>query len=136
MRHQRDEGDSVVFISHKLREVLAIADRITVMRQGKNVKTLDRSEADVDTITKLMIGGDVPAVKRKRTEAGETVMEVGGAHRRDDRGEDAVRDLSLNPRRRRDRRRRRGDRQRPARAHRGARGVALAERREDQDRRQ
>ncbi len=80
MRQQRDGGDSVVFISHKLREVLAIADRITVMRQGKNVKTLDRAEADVDTITKLMIGGDVPAVRRKRAEAGETVIEVGGAH--------------------------------------------------------
>ena len=95
MREQRDAGESVVFISHKLNEVLAIADRITVMRQGKKVKTLERSEADVDTITKLMIGGEVPKVSRKKGEAGETVMEIEGLTVRDDRGEDAVRDLSL-----------------------------------------
>jgi ABC-type uncharacterized transport system ATPase subunit len=95
MRRQRDARESVVFISHKLREVLAIADRITVMRQGKNVKTLERSEADVDTITKLMIGGEVPAISRQQGEAGETVMEVEGLTVEDDRGEQAVHDISL-----------------------------------------
>ena len=95
MRRQRDEGDSVVFISHKLREVLAIADRITVMRQGKNIKTLDRSEADVDTITRLMIGGDVPTANRTRTDPGGNVMEVERLTVQDDRGEDAVHNLSL-----------------------------------------
>jgi ABC-type uncharacterized transport system ATPase subunit len=95
IRRQRDEGESVVFISHKLREVLAIADRITVMRQGRNVKTLDRSEADVDTITRLMIGGEVPTTSRTKAEAGGAVMEVAGVTVRDDRGEIAVHDLSL-----------------------------------------
>ncbi len=95
MRDQREAGESVVFISHKLREVLAIADRITVMRQGRNVKTLERSEADVDTITALMIGGDVPKVSRKKSTPGKTVLEVEGLTVADDRGEDAVRDLSL-----------------------------------------
>jgi len=95
MREQRDAHESVVFISHKLREVLAIAGRITVIRQGKNVKTLDRSEADVDTIIQLMIGGDVPAVSRKTSTVGETVMEVEGLSVRDDRGEEAVHDVSL-----------------------------------------
>jgi simple sugar transport system ATP-binding protein len=95
MREQRDSGESVVFISHKLREVLAIADRITVMRQGKNVQTLERAEADVDTITKLMIGGDVPAVSRGKRQAGDTVLKVQGLTVQDDRGEEAVRDLSV-----------------------------------------
>jgi general nucleoside transport system ATP-binding protein len=95
MREQRDAGETVVFISHKLREVLAIADRITVMREGKNVKTLERSEADVDTITKLMIGGEVPRVSRKKGEAGDTVLEVEGLRVKDDRGQEAVRDVSL-----------------------------------------
>jgi general nucleoside transport system ATP-binding protein len=95
MREQRDANESVVFISHKLREVLAIADRITVMRQGKNVRTLDRSEADVDTIIELMIGGSVPAVSRKASATGQTVMEVTGLTVRDDRGADAVHDVSL-----------------------------------------
>jgi general nucleoside transport system ATP-binding protein len=95
IRSRRDEGESVVFISHKLREVLAIADRITVMRRGKNVKTLERSEADVDTITRLMIGGELPTASRTKTDAGATVMEVEGLTVNDDRGEHAVRDLSL-----------------------------------------
>jgi simple sugar transport system ATP-binding protein len=95
VRQQRDARDSVVFISHKLREVLAIADRITVMRHGKNVKTLERSEADVDTIIELMIGGDVPTVSRKKSAVGDSVMEVTGLSVRDDRGEVAVHDVSL-----------------------------------------
>ena len=95
VRQQRDAGESVVFISHKLNEVLAIADRITVMRHGKNVGTLERSEADVDKITNLMIGGEVPAIRRKKHERGETVMEVAGLSVSDDRGEVAVRDISL-----------------------------------------
>ena len=95
VRQQRDAGESVVFISHKLNEVLAIADRITVMRAGKNVGTLERSEADVDKITSLMIGGDVPGIDRKKREAGDTVLEAGGLTVSDDRGEVAVRDLSL-----------------------------------------
>ena len=65
------------------------------MRHGKNVKTLERSEADVDVITKLMIGGEVPKASRKKADAGDTVMEVDRLTVRDDRGQDAVRDLSL-----------------------------------------
>jgi ABC-type uncharacterized transport system ATPase subunit len=95
MRQQRDAGESVVFISHKLPEALAIADRITVMRQGKNVKTLERSEADVDVITNLMIGRAVPAIKREKSAPGEKVLEAEGLTVEDDRGEEAVRDLSL-----------------------------------------
>ncbi len=95
MRERRDTGGTIVFISHKLPEVLAIADRITVMRQGKNVRTLERSEADVDTITNLMIGGAVPTVSRTKSAAGKTVMEVEGLSVEDDRGQVAVRDLSL-----------------------------------------
>src|SRR5262245_16427909 len=95
MRAQRDAGETVVFISHKLREVLAIADRITVMRQGKNVETLERSDADVEGITKLMIGGEVPQVSRTKGEAGDEVLAVEGLTVRDDRGQEAVRDVSL-----------------------------------------
>jgi ABC-type uncharacterized transport system ATPase subunit len=95
VREQRDARESVVFISHKLGEVLAIADRITVMRQGRNVKTLDRSEADVDTIIGLMIGGDVPAVSRRKSAVGQSVMQVAGLSVRDDRDEEAVHDVSL-----------------------------------------
>jgi simple sugar transport system ATP-binding protein len=95
VRRQRDANESVVFISHKLREVLAIADRITVMRQGKKVKTLERADADVETIVELMVGGEVPSITRRTSKAGEPVMHVEGLSVLDDRGEEAVHDLSL-----------------------------------------
>lgn len=52
------EGRSVVFISHKLAEVLSVADRITVLRDGRAQRTLVRSEADEDLLARLMVGDD------------------------------------------------------------------------------
>jgi simple sugar transport system ATP-binding protein len=53
------EGRSVIFISHKLEEVLEISDRITVMRKGKVISTLNRGEADQARLAKMMVGRDV-----------------------------------------------------------------------------
>ncbi len=50
------EGMSVVFITHKLREVLSVCDRITVLREGESVLTLDRKEAAVEAFVKAMVG--------------------------------------------------------------------------------
>ena len=126
VRELRSSGGTVVFISHKLPEVLAIADRITVMRQGRNVATVERSEASVERLTELMIGGEVPAPTRAPREPGAVVLEAEGLTVRDDRGLPAVRDVSLNLAAGRGRRHRRGDRQRPARALRGARRASAA----------
>lgn len=95
MRSQRDDGETVVFISHKLPEVLAISDRITVMRGGKKIETLPRAEADLETITELMVGGEVPKISRKKRSSGNVVLRVEGLTVKDDRDQDAVRDLSM-----------------------------------------
>ncbi|MFN8161744.1 MAG: ABC transporter ATP-binding protein [Solirubrobacterales bacterium] len=95
MREQRDAGETVVFISHKLPEVLEISDRLTVMRQGKTVKTLDRSEADVEVITGLMIGRDVPAISRERRGGERVVLEAEDLTVEDDRGQVALHGVSL-----------------------------------------
>ncbi len=95
MRELRDDGGTVVFISHKLREALAIADRITVMRQGRLVRTLERSEANVDLVAELMVGGEVPKVIRSGSVSGKTVLDAQHVTVLDDRGLPAVRDLSL-----------------------------------------
>ena len=52
----RDSGVSIVYVSHKLDELLRISDRITVLRDGRLVDTLSRADADQDTIVRLMIG--------------------------------------------------------------------------------
>lgn len=53
----KTDGKAVIFISHKLREVLAVADRITVMRRGKSVATHARSNVDANLLASLMTGG-------------------------------------------------------------------------------
>ena len=61
------EGLSVIFISHKLREVLAFSDRIAVLRHGVKVGEMATSEADERAIARMMVGADTPKVDRART---------------------------------------------------------------------
>lgn len=73
----RADGKSIVFISHKLKEVMEISDRITVMRQGKYVATVNKSEASIPELAKMMVGREVFLnIKHKETEAGEVVLKV------------------------------------------------------------
>ncbi|MDR2476462.1 MAG: sugar ABC transporter ATP-binding protein [Treponema sp.] len=69
IRYLKAEGVSVIFISHRLEEVLAITDRITVMRDGKVVDTVNTAEVNIDNIVKMMVGRDItqkyPKVKAK-----------------------------------------------------------------------
>jgi ribose transport system ATP-binding protein len=76
-------GQAVLFISHRLDEVLAVADRITVIRDGKRVATVSRSEATRDTLVELMVGGDVPRVDHSAapdsgTDAAVTIRNLSG----------------------------------------------------------
>jgi general nucleoside transport system ATP-binding protein len=56
LRRLKEQGRTIVFISHKLREVEAIADRVTVMRAGKVVATLERGSIDLGRMVELMVG--------------------------------------------------------------------------------
>jgi general nucleoside transport system ATP-binding protein len=90
------EGMSVIFISHKLKEVLEIADRVTVLRRGKKIETLPREAATTETLARLMVGREVLLrVEKKPAEPGEPLLRVEGLSARDERGLDAVRDVSL-----------------------------------------
>jgi ABC-type uncharacterized transport system ATPase subunit len=90
------EGMSVIFISHKLKEVLEIADRITVLRRGKKIETLPREGASTETLARLMVGREVLLrVKKKPSEPGEALLRVQGLSARDERGLDAVRDVTF-----------------------------------------
>ena len=90
------EGVSVIFISHKLREVLDIADRVTVLRRGVKVGTVDAEGATEASLAKLMVGRDVLfRVAKEETKAGEPILEVEDLEAEDDRGLPALRGLSL-----------------------------------------
>ncbi len=75
----KDKGKSVVFISHKLKEVCRISDRVTVLRKGKIVGTLDKAAINVERLAKMMVGRDVPApLVEKRQSKGKTILQVEG----------------------------------------------------------
>ncbi|MFQ5409689.1 MAG: ATP-binding cassette domain-containing protein, partial [Anaerolineales bacterium] len=59
MRSLTDQGKSIIFITHKLREVLEVADRITVIRRGKVIGTTTPAEADRNKLAEMMVGREV-----------------------------------------------------------------------------
>jgi len=76
-RQLRDEGRALMFISHRFEEVFDLCDRITVMRDGAFIATVDRDSTSVPEIVKMMVGRDVNELFPKMTaEIGETVLEV------------------------------------------------------------
>jgi ABC-type uncharacterized transport system ATPase subunit len=96
LRALRDEGTSIIFISHKLREVLDIADRVTVLRRGKKIATVDVEGATEASLAKLMVGRDVLfRLDKEATKPAGPVLEVVDLVVEDDRGLAAVDGLSL-----------------------------------------
>jgi general nucleoside transport system ATP-binding protein len=90
------EGMSIIFISHKLREVLDIAERITVLRRGKKIDTVAREGATEESLARLMVGREVLLrVDKRPPEPGETLLLVENLSVFDERGLEAVRDVSL-----------------------------------------
>ncbi len=91
-----DEGLSIVFITHKLEEVMAVADRILVMRDGRLVGETTPSETDMVGLARMMVGRDVVLRVEKEVQArGQTVLTVEDLHVRDDRGLEAVKGVSF-----------------------------------------
>ena len=96
LRSLQAEGKSIIFISHKLGEVLAIADRITVLRRGKTIETVPREGATEEGLARLMVGRDVLLrVEKKPAEPGEPLLAVEDLHVLDERKLEAVRGISL-----------------------------------------
>ena len=90
------EGMSIIFISHKLNEVLEIADRVTVLRRGKKIETLPAAGATEQSLASLMVGRDVLLrVDKQPPKPGEPLLEVDEVHVVDDRELPAVRGVSF-----------------------------------------
>ncbi|MGH2456194.1 MAG: ABC transporter ATP-binding protein, partial [Candidatus Limnocylindria bacterium] len=95
----RAEGYAIIFISHKLYEVLEVADRITVIRRGKVVGSRVPAETDEDDLAELMVGREVQlTVDRGESHPGDPVLRVEDLRVRDDRGHEIVHDVSLDVR--------------------------------------
>jgi len=95
----QEGGTSIIFISHKLNEVLEIADRITVLRRGKMIDTVPREGATEEGLAKMMVGREVLLrVEKPPPQTGGVLLEVRDLNVDDDRGLPAVRDVSLSVR--------------------------------------
>ncbi|HEY4097825.1 MAG TPA: ABC transporter ATP-binding protein [Baekduia sp.] len=96
LRTLRDAGTSIVFITHKLHEVLEIADRVTVLRRGKTIGTIDTAGADDASLARMMVGRDVVLrVEKEPGKPGEPLLVLDDVHAVDDRGLPAVDGVSL-----------------------------------------
>jgi ABC-type uncharacterized transport system ATPase subunit len=89
-------GKSIVFITHKLNEVLEIADRITVLRQGKKVETVPREGATREGLARMMVGREVVLrVEKSPAQPADPLLVVENLTVLDDRDLEAVRGVSL-----------------------------------------
>jgi general nucleoside transport system ATP-binding protein len=92
----RREGMAIIFISHKLNEVLDIADRVTVLRRGKMIDTVQTEGATREGLARLMVGREVLLrVEKTPSSPAEPLLTVEGLSVLDDRELEAVRDVSF-----------------------------------------
>ena len=96
----KGQGKSIIFISHKMREVMEISDRVTILKKGRTVTTLERGEYDEGRLASLMIGDDrIPLWDKVSAASEELVLEVRDLAVRNDRGRPDLDGFSLNLRR-------------------------------------
>jgi simple sugar transport system ATP-binding protein len=97
LRVMAEEGRTIIFISHKLHEVKAVSDRVTVLRGGRNVDTVSTAEATPRSLASLMVGRDVSFAERveRNVELGAPALEVRGLRAPGDRGGEAIRGVDL-----------------------------------------
>lgn len=89
-------GLSIIFITHKLNEVVAVSDRVTVLRRGIKVDTVNSWEVTKADLARMMVGRDVVfRVQREEVERGKPVLELRGVEARNDLGLECVRGIDL-----------------------------------------
>lgn len=81
LKSAREEGVAIVYVSHRLEEVFAISDRVSVLRDGRLVSTRRTPETDRETLIRDMVGREVSYVRRPPATIGEAVLEVRGLQR-------------------------------------------------------
>ena len=95
LRRMVAEGHSLIFISHKLGEVMAISDRITVLRDGKASGTGKTSEMTRSELVNMMVGREIKELEARTLEVGKVRLKVEGLRALGDRGTEVLRGLDL-----------------------------------------
>ncbi len=96
VRQMKSEGKGIIFISHKLDEVMDLSDRVTVLRKGKNVGTLKTGEVTKEKLAEMMVGTKVSfSVSKQKLSPGRSLLSAEKMKVINDRGLCAVNDISL-----------------------------------------
>lgn len=96
LRRMADSGKAVVFISHKMYEVMTYSDRITILRDGKSVDSMVRANTDEAALTHAMVGRELGAiVPNAQAARGELVLQLANVHAQNDKGLPALNGLDL-----------------------------------------
>jgi general nucleoside transport system ATP-binding protein len=95
LRRMVSEGHSLIFISHKLHEVKAISNRVTVLRDGRVIGTRNTAEVGRDELVNMMVGREVKPLAPQPRTVGETRLKVQNLHAMGDRGTEALKGIDL-----------------------------------------
>ena len=100
MKNLAAEGKSILFISHKLAEIMAVADRCSVLRKGKYIGTVNTKDVTAEELSRMMVGRDVKfAVDKEESKPGDVILGVQNMSIASKRGsEDAVKNVSFDVR--------------------------------------
>lgn len=96
LRNLINEGKSIIIITHKLKEIKAVADRCTVIRRGKSIGTVDVAETSTEKLAEMMVGRHVSfKVDKKDSTPGEVVLKIDSLTVKNNRKVPAVKNFSL-----------------------------------------
>jgi len=96
LRRMADEGKTVIFITHKLEEVMAVSQRVTVLRRGRVVGTVETARTDISELARMMVGEELLCgITRQPSEKGKVVLEVRDLHALNDKGVMALKGVSF-----------------------------------------
>ena len=97
LKHLRDQGHTILFISHKLYEVKKLCDRVTVMRAGRMIATRNIADVTEADISRMMVGRDVvEVIEKEKAKPGAVVLKVRGATCQNDTGRKLLDNVTLN----------------------------------------
>lgn len=96
MRKMKEQGCAVIFISHKLDEVMEICDKITILRKGKTVKTVLKEDTNQSELVELMVGSEIElSVNRVPSKIGSELLKVKNLVVKNEDGAEAIKNISF-----------------------------------------
>lgn len=96
LKKMRSEGCAIIIITHKLNEVMAISDRVTILRKGKSIDTVNTKEVNQKILTELMVGHPINLeIKRPEPENVKKILEIKNLSVKKDDGSEAIKNASF-----------------------------------------